>query len=109
MSDRGLTRFRAERIGFVFQQYNLLPALTAAENAAIPLVIAGWSKAKAVEKASHVLNSARDGQEGQEPARASSRAASSSAWRSRGPSSTSRACSSATSRRRPSTRRRAGP
>ncbi len=57
MSDRRLTRFRAERIGFVFQQYNLLPALTAAENAAIPLVIAGWSKPKAVEKASHVLNS----------------------------------------------------
>jgi putative ABC transport system ATP-binding protein len=57
MSDRRLTRFRAERIGFVFQQYNLLPALTAAENAAIPLVIAGWSKRKAVEKASHVLNS----------------------------------------------------
>src|SRR5258707_13262743 len=33
MSDRRLTRFRAQRIGFVFQQYNLLPALTAAENA----------------------------------------------------------------------------
>jgi len=57
LSDRQLTRFRAERIGFVFQQYNLLPALTAAENAAIPLVIAGWGKARAVEKASHVLNS----------------------------------------------------
>jgi putative ABC transport system ATP-binding protein len=56
MSDRQLTRFRAERIGFVFQQYNLLPALTAAENAAIPLVIAGWPKHRAVEKASHVLN-----------------------------------------------------
>jgi len=47
---------RAERIGFVLQQYNLLPALTAAENASIPLVIAGWSKTQAVEKASHVLN-----------------------------------------------------
>jgi putative ABC transport system ATP-binding protein len=56
MSDRALTRFRAERIGFVFQQYNLLPALTAAENAAIPLVIAGWHRHQAVEKASHVLN-----------------------------------------------------
>ena len=56
MSDRALTRFRAQRIGFVFQQYNLLPALTAAENAAIPLVIAGWAKHRAVEKASHVLN-----------------------------------------------------
>jgi putative ABC transport system ATP-binding protein len=56
MNDRTLTRFRAKRIGFVFQQYNLLPALNAAENAAIPLVIAGWSRSKAVEKASHVLN-----------------------------------------------------
>ncbi|MFO0889758.1 MAG: ABC transporter ATP-binding protein [Isosphaeraceae bacterium] len=55
MSDRVKTRFRAKNIGFVFQQYNLLPALTAAENAAIPLVIAGWSKAPAVRKASEVL------------------------------------------------------
>jgi len=57
MSDRNLTWFRAQRIGFVFQQYNLLPALTAAENAAIPLVIAGYSKARAVEKATKVLSS----------------------------------------------------
>jgi putative ABC transport system ATP-binding protein len=55
MSDRVKTRFRATNIGFVFQQYNLLPALTAAENAAIPLVIAGWSKTPAVRKASEVL------------------------------------------------------
>ena len=57
MSDRARTRFRAKHIGFVFQQYNLLPALTAAENAAIPLVIAGWSKVKAVAKAKAVLDS----------------------------------------------------
>jgi putative ABC transport system ATP-binding protein len=56
MSDRLKTQFRARHIGFVFQQYNLLPALTAAENAAIPLVIAGWSKAPAVRKASEVLD-----------------------------------------------------
>lgn len=55
MSDRQKTRFRLKNIGFVFQQYNLLPALTAAENAAIPLVIAGWSKAKAVDRAREVL------------------------------------------------------
>jgi putative ABC transport system ATP-binding protein len=55
MSDRAKTRFRARHIGFVFQQYNLLPALTAAENAAIPLVIAGASKAQAVRRASQVL------------------------------------------------------
>ncbi len=57
MSDRAKTRFRAKHIGFVFQQYNLLPALTAAENAAIPLVIAGWSKAKAVRRAKEILDS----------------------------------------------------
>jgi putative ABC transport system ATP-binding protein len=49
-------RFRGEHIGFVFQQYNLLPALTAAENACVPLLIAGWNRKKAVEKASHILN-----------------------------------------------------
>jgi len=57
MTDRARTRFRAKHIGFVFQQYNLLPALTAAENASIPLVIAGWSKAKAVGRAKAVLDS----------------------------------------------------
>jgi len=55
MRDRAKTRFRAQNIGFVFQQYNLLPALTAAENAAIPLVIAGWSKERAVKRAREVL------------------------------------------------------
>ncbi len=55
MSDRKRTSFRARSIGFVFQQYNLLPALTAAENAAIPLVIAGWSKERAVRRAGEVL------------------------------------------------------
>jgi putative ABC transport system ATP-binding protein len=57
MGDRAKTGFRARRIGFVFQQYNLLPALTAAENASIPLVIAGWRKAPAVARASEVLAS----------------------------------------------------
>ena len=49
-------RFRGDHIGFVFQQYNLLPALTAAENASVPLLIAGWTRKRAVEKASHILN-----------------------------------------------------
>ena len=55
LRDREKTRFRAAHLGFVFQQYNLLPALTAAENAAVPLVIAGWPKARAVAKARAVL------------------------------------------------------
>jgi len=49
-------RFRGENVGFVFQQYNLLPALNAAENASVPLLIRGWNRRKAVEKASEVLN-----------------------------------------------------
>jgi putative ABC transport system ATP-binding protein len=49
-------RFRGANIGFVFQQYNLLPALTAAENAAVPLLIAGWERRKAVHKASEMLD-----------------------------------------------------
>ncbi|MBX9624922.1 MAG: ABC transporter ATP-binding protein [Gemmataceae bacterium] len=48
-------RFRGDKIGFVFQQYNLLPALTAAENASVPLLIAGWHRRKAVEKAAELL------------------------------------------------------
>lgn len=55
MRDAARTRFRSKNIGFVFQQYNLLPALTAAENAAIPLVIAGWSRDKATARATEVL------------------------------------------------------
>ncbi len=55
-SDGRRTRFRSLNIGFIFQQYNLLPALTAAENAAIPLVIGGWKKPKAVARARDVLN-----------------------------------------------------
>ncbi len=56
MSGGKKTRFRQQNIGFVFQQYNLLPALTAAENAAIPLVIAGWPRSKAVARAKEVLD-----------------------------------------------------
>ena len=57
LSDGRRTNFRSKNIGFIFQQYNLLPALTAAENASIPLVIAGWPKAKAVARAREVLES----------------------------------------------------
>jgi putative ABC transport system ATP-binding protein len=48
--------FRRRHIGFVFQQYNLLPALTAAENAAVPLLAAGIPKKKAVSAASELLS-----------------------------------------------------
>ncbi|MFG2054583.1 ABC transporter ATP-binding protein [Micromonospora sp. NPDC048930] len=41
LDDRRLTRLRRDRIGFVFQKFNLLPTLTAEENIALPLAIAG--------------------------------------------------------------------
>lgn len=50
-----LVQFRAQNVGFVFQQYNLLPALTATENVAIPLLIQGQPRAQALEKAREVL------------------------------------------------------
>jgi putative ABC transport system ATP-binding protein len=53
---RELVRFRGRYIGFVFQQYNLLPALTAAENAAVPLIIAGQRRSAAVAKSSALLD-----------------------------------------------------
>ena len=55
MSGGGKTRFRMDHIGFVFQQYNLLPALTATENAAVPLIIAGMARKRALERAREVL------------------------------------------------------
>jgi putative ABC transport system ATP-binding protein len=56
MSNGRKVRFRRENVGFVFQSYNLLPSLTAAENAAVPLLIAGWRRGHAVEAASDVLD-----------------------------------------------------
>ncbi|QGN49062.1 ABC transporter ATP-binding protein [Micromonospora sp. WMMD558] len=41
LDDRGLTLLRRDRIGFVFQSFNLLPALTAEENVVLPLALAG--------------------------------------------------------------------
>jgi putative ABC transport system ATP-binding protein len=47
--------FRRQHLGFVFQQYNLLPSLTAAENAAVPLLAAGMRRREAVERARALL------------------------------------------------------
>ena len=41
LSDRGLTRLRRDRAGFIFQSFNLIPNLTAGENIVLPLTIAG--------------------------------------------------------------------
>jgi putative ABC transport system ATP-binding protein len=50
-----LVRFRRKNLGFVFQQFNLLPALTAAENAAVPLPAAGLPRQPSVERAAALL------------------------------------------------------
>jgi putative ABC transport system ATP-binding protein len=48
--------FRRQNLGFVFQQYNLLPALTAAENAAVPLIASGVKWSEGVDRAKALLD-----------------------------------------------------
>ncbi len=55
MQDDDLAAVRNKEIGFVFQQFNLLPRLTAAENVALPLIYAGVSKKERIERAEAVL------------------------------------------------------
>jgi putative ABC transport system ATP-binding protein len=55
LSDTALVKFRLATIGFIFQQYNLIPTLTAAENAAIPLIADGVKRNEAVEQGRALL------------------------------------------------------
>jgi putative ABC transport system ATP-binding protein len=55
MADDALAEVRNTEIGFVFQQFNLLPRLSAAENVALPLVYAGISKKERLERALEAL------------------------------------------------------
>jgi putative ABC transport system ATP-binding protein len=55
MADDDLALVRNKEIGFVFQQFNLLPRLTAAENVALPLIYAGVGKKERIERAEAVL------------------------------------------------------
>ena len=55
MSVDETTRFRGKNIGFVFQAWNLIPALTAAENVAVPLIINGARRRGAIERGSEML------------------------------------------------------
>jgi len=51
MSERRRTRFRAERMGFIFQTYNLIPVLSGVENVELPLLVAGARPKEARERA----------------------------------------------------------
>src|SRR5881296_920627 len=56
LSDDGLTRVRRDKIGFVFQFFNLLPTLTCVENVGLPLHLRGWPRKKVDDRARELLN-----------------------------------------------------
>jgi putative ABC transport system ATP-binding protein len=55
LSDDELTRVRREKVGFIFQFFNLLPSLTCLENVGLPLHLRGWPRKKVVERARELL------------------------------------------------------
>lgn len=55
MSDKQRTRYRAEKMGFVFQSFNLLPVLSAVENVELPLLMAGVKPGNARRRAQEAL------------------------------------------------------
>ena len=56
MSDKEKTRFRATRMGYIFQSFNLLPVLTALENVEMPLLVNGFPEKEAGSKAREALD-----------------------------------------------------
>ena len=56
MHDDDLTRVRRDKIGFIFQFFNLLATLTATENVALPLHLRGWPRRKAHDRAHELLD-----------------------------------------------------
>lgn len=56
LSDDSLTRIRRDKIGFIFQFFNLLPTLSCLENVSIPLHLRGWAKKKTHERAKELLD-----------------------------------------------------
>jgi putative ABC transport system ATP-binding protein len=55
LSDDSLTRLRRDKIGFIFQFFNLLPSLSCLENVSLPLHLRGWSRKQARERAAELL------------------------------------------------------
>ena len=55
LSDDGLTRVRRDKIGFIFQFFNLLPTLSCLENVGLPLHLRGWPRRKVEERAHELL------------------------------------------------------
>jgi putative ABC transport system ATP-binding protein len=55
LSDDALTLVRRDKIGFIFQFFNLLPSLSCLENVALPLHLRGWPRRKTVERAQELL------------------------------------------------------
>ena len=56
MSDDELTKVRRDKIGFIFQFFNLLPTLSALENVGLPLHLRGWPRRKVEERARELLD-----------------------------------------------------
>ena len=57
LPDDELSRFRRDRLGFIFQFFNLLPTLTAVENVVLPRLLSGGSRSELIPKASALLES----------------------------------------------------
>src|SRR5947207_533450 len=55
LSDDALTRVRRDKIGFIFQFFNLLPTLSCLENVGLPLHLRGWPRKKVDERARELL------------------------------------------------------
>ncbi|WP_373486490.1 ABC transporter ATP-binding protein [Blastomonas sp.] len=56
LNDTQLVKFRLSTIGFIFQQYNLIPSISAAANAAVPLIASGVPRKAAIEQARELLH-----------------------------------------------------
>jgi putative ABC transport system ATP-binding protein len=56
LSDDGLTKVRRDKIGFIFQFFNLLPTLSSVENVGLPLHLRGWPRKKVDDRARELLN-----------------------------------------------------